>query len=294
MALLSTAAGVVLVVVALNDVFHTLLRPSATGRLTSLVSRTVWATTNGHRRLAVVSGPLTILATIAVWLTLVALGWALIYLPHVPEGFSYSGIDPSEYSPFAEAVSFSLVALTTLGLGDVAPVNGLLRVIVPLEALTGFALLSASVSWFMQLYPALARLRSFAIRLTTLHDAGITGDLGQLSRESAASIVRSVAHSLADLTADLVQNSEIFFFTEEDPRLSPAQGLRFTLELRDSALASEDAGVRAQGRELARIIDELARVLGQQYPRLAGDSTDSVIGRAAERHGHPFGDPAGR
>ena len=292
MPLLSTVAGVVLVLVALNDVFHTLLRPAATGRLSALIFRAVWALTRHPRPMSSISGPLTILTTIAMWLILVTFGWALIYLPHVPDGFSYSGIDPGDYHPFVEAITFSLVALTTLGLGDVIPADPLIRLLTPLEALTGFALLSAAVAWFMQLFPALSRRRAFAIDLTGLHEAGVTSGLGQLSDAHAASVVRTVSESLSALTADLVQNPEIFYFTEKDEGLSAPRALHYSLELRARALSSANADVRAEGRALSHVIDELARTLRGQYPHLSGESADEVFGSAAQGHGHPF-DPPG-
>lgn len=293
MPVVSTIAGVVLVLIALNDVFHTLLRPAATGRLSALVFRAVWALTRHPRRVSSISGPLTILSTIAMWLILVTVGWALIYLPHFPDGFAYSGIEAGDYHPLAEALTFSLVALTTLGLGDVIPADPLIRLLTPLEALTGFALLSAAVAWFMQLFPALSRRRAFAIDLTSLHEAGVTTPPGQLSDERAASVIRGVSQSLTAVTADLVQNPEIFYFTEKDETLSAPRALHYSLELRDSALASADADVRAEGRALSHVIDELARVLRGQYPHLAGDSADEVFGSAARGHGHRFEAPAG-
>lgn len=286
MPVLSVVAGVLLVVIALNDVFHTLLRPTATGRLSTFIFRAVWRVTRRRRSVATASGPLTILATVTVWLLLITVGWALIYLPWIPDGFSYSGVDPDDYSRFGEAMAFSLVALTTLGLGDVVPAAPLLRLITPLEALTGFAMLSAAVSWFMQLYPALSRRRAFAIELTSLHEAGLTVGLSELSDERAASIIRSVSRSLAEVTADLVQNTEIFYFTEKDDTLSAPRALHFALELRDAAEGSTSPDVRAEGRVLARGIDELTRVLRSQYPHLKGESPDEVFGSAARGHGH--------
>lgn len=285
---LSTAAGVLLLVVALNDVFHTLLRPASTGRLTTLVFRTVWGMSRGRRPLAV-SGPLTVLATISVWIVLVTLGWALVYLPHFPDGFSYSGVDPADYNPFLEVITFSLVALTTLGLGDVVPAEPIIRFLSPLEALTGFALLSASVSWYMQLYPALARRRAVAIELTSLHESGIRMTPPAVSAGYAASVVSSVARSLAELTADLVQNTEIFYFAERDDRLSVTRAIGYAIDVRDAARASGDADLRAAGVLLEKVLDELARVLTEQYPHVTGESTDAILRAAAGSHGHQLG-----
>lgn len=220
---MSTVAGALLVLIALIDVFQTLLRPSATGRLTHLIFRGAWAVARRRPRARVASGALTVLLTIGLWVVLIAVGWALVYLPHVPDGFAYSGVDPDRYLPFFEALTFSLVALTTLALGDAVPTDPFIRVLSPLEALTGFALLSASVSWFMQLYPALARRRALAIELTGLHEAGLTRELAAIGPAAARDTVRWVTQSLAALTADLVQNTEIFYFAERDARLSAAR-----------------------------------------------------------------------
>ncbi|MFE7845621.1 ion channel [Microbacterium sp. NPDC057407] len=289
MAAVSTVVGVVMIVVALNDVFHTLLRPASTGRLTTLVFRSVWGLSRGRRTLLVVGGPLTVLLTIMVWIVLLAFGWALVYLPHVPDGFSYSGVDPEQYHPFLESLTFSLVALTTLGLGDVVPAEPLIRLLSPLEALTGFVLLSGAVSWFMQLYPALARRRALAIELTSMHAAGMTTLPPAVTSGVAASVVSSVARAIAELTADLVQNTEIFYFAEKDERLSAARAVGYAMELRDAAACAEDADVRLAGAVLAETLDELGRVLTDQYPHVTGDSTDEVLRAVAGSHGYTFG-----
>ena len=287
MTAVSIIAGVVLIVIALNDVFHTLLRPASTGRLTTYSFRLFWALSRRRRRTLTASGALTVLATIALWIVLIAVGWALIYLPYFPEGFSYSGVDPADYHPFLESLTYSLVALTTLGLGDVVPADPAIRLLSPLEALTGFALLSAAVSWSMQLYPALARRRTLAIELTTLHTAGITALPEQrLSPEYAAAVIGSVTRAFAESTADLVQNTEIFYFTERDERLSAPRAIRYAIELRDAALRSAAADVRAAGTLLGHTLDELARVLTDQYPHITGESTDDVLRAVAGSHGH--------
>lgn len=285
MAVVSTVAGIILLALALDDVFHTLLRPASTGRLTTFVFRAVWWVSRRRRPLPI-GGPLTILATISAWLLMIMVGWALIYLPHFPGGFSYSGVDPDDYHPFLESITYSLVAVTTLGLGDVVPAAPVIRVLSPLEALTGFALLSASVSWFMQIYPALARRRAFAVELTSLHASGFTALPATVSPGYAASVVTSVAHRVAELTADLVQSNEIFYFTERDERLSAPRAIGYAMGLRDGALRSDDGDLRAAGALLARVMDELARVLTDQYPHVTGESTDDVLRVVAGSHGH--------
>jgi hypothetical protein len=73
------------------------------------------------------------------------------------------------------------VTLATLGYGDIVPTSDLLRVLVPLEALVGFALLTAALSWVISVYPALSRRRSLARGATLLKGS----EQGVVMRSSA-------------------------------------------------------------------------------------------------------------
>ncbi|MFF8942469.1 potassium channel family protein [Streptomyces sp. NPDC014864] len=70
------------------------------------------------------------------------------------------------------SVYLSLVTVATLGLGDIAPSADWLRIVAPLEAMVGFVLLTATVSWILGIYPALARRRALALRISQLRRAG--------------------------------------------------------------------------------------------------------------------------
>ena len=97
-------------------------------------------------------------------------GWALVYLPHVPEDFHRATAGPADSDP-VEALNISLVTLTTLGFGDVTPDAAWLRLVVPVEALLGFGLPSASISWLLLIHPALARRRSLAYEIALLQES---------------------------------------------------------------------------------------------------------------------------
>lgn len=288
MDVVSPLVGVALILTALHDVFRTLLRPSTTGRLTHVVFRAMWRLRRRRRGAGLAGGAAMVVVTIGLWITLLAIGWALIYLPHVPDGFQYAGVDPDIYHPFAEALTYSLVALTTLGLGDAVPTDPLVRLLSPLEALTGLALVSAAVAWSFELYPALARRRALAIELNAMHVAGVTADPDRLGPNAAPEVVR-LAGSLAVLTADLVQNTEIFYFTERDERLSVARAIGFALEMRDAAAHSPRDDLRAASRVLAATLDELVRVLRDRYSHVHGDTVEDVLDAVARSHGHSLG-----
>src|SRR4029453_3958982 len=95
MTLISTAAGVVLVLVALRDVFDTLFHPHGRGVVGQMVIRQIWravrvAVRGNHAALSL-PGRLAFPAVFAVWGTLVVFGFALMLWPHFPEGFAASG-----------------------------------------------------------------------------------------------------------------------------------------------------------------------------------------------------------
>lgn len=82
---------------------------------------------------------------------------------------------------------FSLEVMTTLGLGDLIPTTDWLRILATGEALIGFSLVTASVSWIVLLYPALGRMRTLARRALILVNAEqstgvqvISGDVERL------------------------------------------------------------------------------------------------------------------
>lgn len=123
MDVLLVVMGAILVLLGLWDMFHSLLHPRGRGPLSQGVLRGVWALSRstGHR-FGSAAGPASMVGVTILWVLLQVGGWALIYLPQVPTGFSYGpGVDPSRYPDVMQAILFSAVTLSTLGFGDVVP-----------------------------------------------------------------------------------------------------------------------------------------------------------------------------
>lgn len=137
-----TRVRILLIMVGLRDMFHQLLHPPSHGSLSRGVFTVVWRMSRVMKhRLGTAVGPGAMVLVIVLWVLLQVFGWALVYLPHVPEDFSYSDADPTRYPDFADALYVSLVTLATLGFGDVVAVDPVLRLVTPLQGLTGFAAL---------------------------------------------------------------------------------------------------------------------------------------------------------
>ena len=280
-----TLAGVVLIVVGLNEVFHTVMQPTGRGRLSHLVANTTWRLSSRlGRRGRTVAGPLAMVAVVTLWAALQTVGWMLVYLPQVPSGFAYEpGITPDRYPHIIEAYYFSVVNMSTLGLGDVYPVDPWLRIFAPLQALIGFALLTASVSWFIELYPGLGRRRALAMRITLMERADMVRHLPEMEPAAAAALLETLSAGLAQAHVDLWQNTESYYFTEDDSDTSLAAKLPYGLLMARVARRSADLTVRNSGHMLEEGIDDFARILRARLLPI-GEGTDEILLEYARRH----------
>lgn len=283
--LLSTV-GAVVVLVALWDVFHTLWHPKGFGRLARCIFGLAWWTTarvlpRHTRRLA---GPIAIVGTVGLWTVMLVVGWALVYLPHVPHGFAFSSsLQPERSSDLVIALYLSFVTLTTLGFGDVTPTDPVLRMLVPVEALLGFVLLTAAISWVLQVYPALGRRRTVAHHLMLTGSRRSLGLVESGSASFAGRTLEGATDGIVQVETDLLQYSESYYFLEEDRRRSLAVALPHALELVDAGRRSPAPEVRLAADVLADAVDSLARLLDEAYLHTEGTTSD-VLAAYADDH----------
>lgn len=286
MGVVMTVAGIVVILVGLHDMFHTLLHPTGQGRLSSLVLAGTWrmSRATGHR-LGSTVGPLAMVAVILLWVLLQLLGWALIYLPRVPEGFLYSsGVDPADYPEVLEAMYLSAVTLTTLGYGDMVATDLWIRAASPLQALTGFALLTAALTWFNQIYPPLSRRRALALELKGLAASDWAHTMEGGNPAVLTRVLDALAADLIKVRIDFAQHSEGYYFQERVPDLALAHQLPYTLELCAVALGSPEAVVRRSGRQLSLAIEQLSTELDHNFLHTQG-SPEEVLAAYATDHG---------
>lgn len=292
MDVLLTILGTAVIVLGLMDLFHTLLHPTGQGRLSQALLSAVWRASKatGHR-LGSIAGPAAMVAVILMWVALQAVGWALVYLPHVPGGFMYSsGVDPADYPDAAEALYISLTTLSTLGYGDMVATAPWIRLASPLEALTGFALLTAALTWFTQIYPPLSRRRSLALELKGLADVGYGDAIREAEPAIATRVLDTLAAEVGKVRIDFAQHSEGFYFQEQHPDLSLARQLPYGLQLIDEARGHHDAAVRSSAQRLSVALEQLAAELERGFVA-AGEGPGAVFAAYARDHGQtPTGD----
>jgi Ion channel len=286
----ATAAGAALIGLAGRDVFDALFHPEGRSPLASTIMRGVWEVL-GRRgrgtRTFVLAGPAGLVLVFASWAGLLVLGWTLVFLPHVSGGFHRATAGPAD-SDLVEALNVSLVTLTTLGFGDVTPDAPWLRVVVPVEALLGFGLLSASISWLLLIHPALARRRSLAYEIALLRKAEeeTRTPLVQLDPEPVEQIYAELSSRLVAVERDLVNFPVTYYFAENDQRFSLALAMPYLIQLAEHGRdPGAPARVRIRAAVLRDAVDDFAATISARFHGARSEATAESLAAYARDHG---------
>ena len=285
MTLLLSLLGAGLILVALRDIFDTLFHPSGKGMLSRALPRFLW---RGVRRIGgryplaqELCGPVTLLAVIASWAALLAVGWAFVFWPHLARGFLLApGLSSSAQGGVVDALYLSLVTLTTLGYGDITPTSSWLKVLVPFEALVGFGLLTASLSWVISLYPAFSRHRSLAHEVNLVREAESETELGvrEMDALAAEQMLGSLTTQLIAVQTDLIHFPISYYFRSSNERFELSAAMPYLLRVAqegDSAACAP--GVRMRASMLRGAIEDFSDTVGARFLDLPSASSDKVL-----------------
>lgn len=163
--------GVALTLVVTVDILLTVMYAGGAGFLTSRLSRAVWsllfaiAQRDGKRRLLNLSGFLTLLATLLMWIFGL---WGSYLLIFMAQSDSVVKASNGRAADVWEKIYFTGFTLSSLGNGDFVPNSDLFRVTTALCALSGLVLITMAVTYLLSVLSAVNAKRSLALYLDRL------------------------------------------------------------------------------------------------------------------------------
>ena len=204
MDIIAGVLGLVLLVTILWDGFETIVLPRRVTRklrLARVFFRVTWRIWSGLVRLTrtprrrdrylSIFGPLSLLMLLAMWAAGMIVAFALLHL-----GCASRMKPPGEHD-FGSLFYMSGTTFITLGMGDVAPVNGIARVLTVLEGGTGFAFLALVIGYLPVIYQAFSRREAKVAQLDAR--AGSPATASELIRRYArAAAIRDLDRVFAE------------------------------------------------------------------------------------------------
>lgn len=243
--------GALLVVAAGLDVFLTVLYARigttgaarfGTGVISAKIAERVWRAFRAmaprfgryHDDVLSFSGSVIIVLYVVAWIGMILLGSAMIIHPQL--GMSIATSSGPTPTGFATALYVAGGALSTAGTSGFTPRTDALRVILALEPFVGMSVLSLTLTYLMQLYGALQRRNTLALKVKML--AGGTADAAELlAGLGAQQHFESGYTTLAELGAEVTNLNEthafypvLFYFRYREPCYATS---RFSLVLLD-------------------------------------------------------------
>jgi hypothetical protein len=280
--ILVTIIGIILVTAALIDVFQTLFHPAGHGTISDWTAGGVWKAfrrvADRYPRVLTFAGPTAILCIIVDWIVLTLVGFAFIYWPHTISDFSSSAGNPLR-AGFWSTLANSIGALSTLSAGVNATVPWL-RILRGFEALVGFGILSASISWLLSIYPILETRRSLAHQATLLHHAERqTGlDVVHDASTQAANIMASLAHDLSTLRNQMAQFPIAHYFYIGETKSALAGILPYLAELANRSVANGTSPEeQIAGAVLGGAVEDFAILIAESFLHIPSQAKFEVL-----------------
>ena len=247
--------GASMLIVVAFDVFMTVFNPAEYGGPVTLrQNRVIWAAARwlsrnreGRRRHRALSlaAPLMALATVALWIMLLIVGFGLIYLPWM----STFIVDPGHLrTPVVEAFYFSASTATTLSIGDLVPDTQPLRVLAPLETLAGLGLLTAVLQYILAISERAQAMATTALDIRVHFDQDHTPEA--ITREIQQSEdalgwgewCEEVSRSLLELWEAHTRYPILLYFHPPDDSEALSSQLGSLIRLRQSIERCESQG----------------------------------------------------
>lgn len=285
MTILFPLTGLAILLLLGMDVFITVFHPEGHGgpltrRQNSLIW-TVWrrvAPGGGQRRDAwlALGGPALAVLTPIIWAVVLVAAFALIYYPWMERFLVSPGVLRAHW---VEALYYSGYAAATLGTGDVVPDDPGLRLLSVVEAFSGFALLSASLSYIFAIYRENGRKTTLASELSLRDEVEGSGRVARIGEERDEWL-EDVARELLHVTGSHSQYPILHYFRPIDPNSSLTLQLAALVRMEESR--GESTGGSAGESDSAKagealVIGALTRYLRAADKRFVRGSREQRV-----------------
>jgi hypothetical protein len=281
-----TILGIVLILEAVRDVFHTLFNPSNQGDFSDWIAQGIWRGTKRILPRALnYAGPVAFVSVVLYWTVSMIMGFALIYRPRISHIMAFtSGLDRTDYQSFAGALNASVGSLISLSTGVYAT-NPSLGLIMGTEAVIGFGLLTASVSWILSIYPVLEHRKSLAHEASLLHFSEEKGirRLRDLGESDLHSILLGLASQLTTSRNELIQFPITYYFHENERQTSLAAILPYLADIAAQNVHRE-GGVALAATVLGGAIDDYLNFVARTFLKRPFTDRHEVLAAFAADH----------
>jgi hypothetical protein len=209
---------------------------------------------------------------------LLAVGFALIYCGILPREIAGpAGESHSFAQNFLRSLYFSLGAFDTFQTFNLSPQTNWLRLVISIEGLIGISMITASVSWLVLLYPALARMRLFGRRVSSLVEAERRARLS-LVRELGAPLLIELAEGVLQFRLDVILFPILLNFYSSHEGSTIANVLPDLQRIATEALSAEKtSSIAVAGQWLQVTLEDLSRVLAERVLGMEAVDTAQVF-----------------
>lgn len=250
--------------------------------MSDMLSRWIWRTVRSfakrRRSLITLAGPIIFLVIVSAWALLIIFGFALIYWANRHLFVAAPGMSPPRPETFLDAFNISLGALITIA-GDFNANSKLMRFLVDSEAVVGFGLLTASVSWLLSVYPVLEHRRSLAHRSTLLHAAEerVGASVFDFSCSDLSTLLLTITEQVTTLRNSMSQFPVSYYFHGGENETALPGIIEYIRGIAEKATNSQNGSVRIAGTMLSGAIIDYLELLAEVYLQMPSDDIPAVL-----------------
>lgn len=251
MSILYLCLGAFLFAITALDIIKTTLSSNGGGKITNLVSRSVWkvfflaAGRKGKSKLLQYAGPSVLVSILLVWVVGLWLGLFLLLLSDPDAVQKSSTLAPADAW---EKLYYAGFTLSTLGVGDYVVTNDFWRIVTGVAAFSGLAFITTSITYFIPVLSAVGVQSKLSLYISSMGKTPqqvLTNSWNGQDLSSFFDTTSDLCQMLLQHTVNHQSYPVIHYFHDNDPEqaITPAVVLLAETHLMLAQTVSPQAGV---------------------------------------------------